>query len=106
MHQELSGLEQQLRQINAHIGNLKPCGVDRAIDTLRDDLAHIGFMLQEAMPRKSVEVVEHEMRELTDRIDHSRNAEPTARRWRASNAGLPKCVMLCVVLRLPKIYRG
>ncbi len=72
--QELSGLEQQLRQINAQIGNLKPCGVDRAIDTLRDDLAEIGVMLQDAMPRKSVEAIEREMRTLADRIDHSRNA--------------------------------
>jgi localization factor PodJL len=72
--QVLSGLEQQLRQINAQIENLKPCGVDRAIDTLRDDLAEIGVMLQDAMPRKSVEAIEHEMRKLADRIDHSRNA--------------------------------
>jgi localization factor PodJL len=71
--QEFSGLEQQLRQINAQIGNLKPCGIDRAIDTLRDDLAEIGVMLQDAMPRKSVEAIEHEMRKLADRIDHSRN---------------------------------
>jgi localization factor PodJL len=72
--QELSGLEQQLRQINAHIETLKPCGVDRAIDSLRDDLAQIGVMLQDALPRKSVEAIEHEMRSLAERIDRSRNA--------------------------------
>jgi localization factor PodJL len=72
--QELSGLEQQLRQINAQIEGLKPCGVDKAIDTLRDDLAEIGVMLQDAMPRESVEAIEQEMRKLADRIDHSRNA--------------------------------
>ena len=72
--QDLSGLEQQLRQVNAHIEKLKPCAVNKAIDTLRDDLAEIGVMLQDAMPRKSVEAIEQEMRKLAERIDHSRNA--------------------------------
>jgi localization factor PodJL len=72
--QELSGLEQQLRQINSQIEGLKPCGMDKAIGTLRDDLAEIGVMLQDAMPRKSVEALEREMRKLTERIDASRNA--------------------------------
>jgi localization factor PodJL len=72
--QELSGLEQQLRQINSQIEGLKPCGMDKAIGTLRNDLAQIGVMLQDAMPRKSVEALEREMRKLTERIDASRNA--------------------------------
>jgi localization factor PodJL len=72
--QELSGLEQQLRQINSQIEGLKPCGMDKAIGTLRDDLAQIGVMLQDAMPRKSVEALEREMRKLTERIDSSRNS--------------------------------
>jgi localization factor PodJL len=72
--QELSGLEHQLRQINNQIEGLHPCGVDKAIDTLRDDLAEIGAILQEAMPRKSVEALEREMRKLSERIDASRNA--------------------------------
>ena len=72
--QELSGLEQQLRQINIQIEGLKPCGMNTAVDTLRDDLAEIGVMLQDAMPRKSVESLEREMRKLTERIDASRSA--------------------------------
>jgi localization factor PodJL len=79
--QEMSALEQQLRQISAHVKGLKPCGVDRAIDTLRDDLAEIGLMLQEAMPRKTLEAIEHEVRKLADRIDRSgtsAGAEPAA----------------------------
>ena len=56
--QELSGLEQQLRQINAYMETLKPCGMDKALDILRDDLAQIGLMLQEALPRKSIEAIE------------------------------------------------
>ena len=47
--------------------------VGKAVDTLRDDLAEIGVMLQEAMPRKAVEALEGEVRKLTDRIDHSRH---------------------------------
>ena len=72
--QELSGLEQQLRQVNAQIEKLKPCGIDKAIDTLRDDLAEIGVMLQDALPRKSVEAIEQEMRKLAEGIDRTRNA--------------------------------
>jgi localization factor PodJL len=77
--QELSGLERELRQINAQIETLiRPCGIDnvvgKAVDTLRDDLAEIGLMLQEAMPRKAVEALEGEVRKLTDRIDYSRHA--------------------------------
>ena len=76
--QELSALERELRQINTQIETLgRPCGVDsvvgKAVDTLRDDLAEIGVMLQEAMPRKAVEALEGEVRKLTDRIDHSRH---------------------------------
>ena len=41
--QELSGLEQQLRQINTQIETLRqPCSLDKAVDMLRDDLAEIG----------------------------------------------------------------
>ena len=72
--QDLSGLEQQLRQVNEQIENLKPCGIEQAVDTLRDDLAEIGAMLQEAMPRKSVEAIEREMRKLSERIEQSRDA--------------------------------
>jgi hypothetical protein len=72
--QDLSGLEQQLRQVNEQIETLKPCGIEKAVDTLRDDLAEIGAMLQEAMPRKSVEAIEREMRKLSERIEQSRDA--------------------------------
>jgi localization factor PodJL len=77
--QEFHGLEQQLRDINARIETLgRPCAVDtavqKAVDTLRDDLAEIGVMLQEAMPRKAVEALEGEMRNLAERIDHTRQS--------------------------------
>jgi localization factor PodJL len=73
--QELSGLEQQLRQINSRIETLaQPCGLDKAVETLRDDLAEIGVMLQDAMPRKAIEALEGEVRKLAERVDHSRHA--------------------------------
>ena len=72
--QDLSGLEQQLRQINTQFETLRqPCGLDKAVDALRDDLAEIGVMLQEAMPRKAVEALESEVRNLAERIDHTRH---------------------------------
>ena len=73
--QEFAGLERELRHINEEIATLKmPCGIDKAVDTLRDDLAEIGVMLQEAMPRKAVEALEGELRRLSDRVDQTRHA--------------------------------
>ena len=72
--QNLSGLEQQLRQITTRIETLRPCGIDHAIETLRDDLAEIGLMLKEAMPRQAIEALEIEVRSLAQRIDDKRHA--------------------------------
>jgi localization factor PodJL len=73
--QDLSGLEQQLRQINTQIETLRqPCGIHQVVDTLRDDLAEIGVMLQDAMPRKAVEALETEVRRLAERVDDTRHS--------------------------------
>jgi localization factor PodJL len=72
--QSLPDLEQQLRQINARIDTMRPCNLDSAVDTLRDDLAEIGVMLKEAMPRKAIEALEVEVRSLASRIDDERHA--------------------------------
>jgi localization factor PodJL len=72
--QSLPDLEQQLREINARIENMRPCGIDAAVETLRDDLAEIGMMLKEAMPRQAIEALESEIRSLSSRIDNERNA--------------------------------
>ena len=77
--QEFSGLEMELRQINTQIQELsRPCNIDsavgKAVDTLRDDLAEIGVMLQDALPRKAVEALEGQVRKLSERIDHTRDA--------------------------------
>jgi localization factor PodJL len=73
--QDFSALEQQLRQINAQIEGLKqPISLDRAVDMLRDDLAEIGAMLAQAMPRQALESLESELRRLAGRIDETRQA--------------------------------
>jgi localization factor PodJL len=72
--QRLPDLEHQLRQINQRIDTMRSCGLDRAVDTLRDDLAEIGVMLKDAMPRQAIEALESEVRSLTARIDNKRHA--------------------------------
>lgn len=72
--QRLPDLEQQLRQINTRIDQMRPCGIDAAVETLRDDLAEIGMMLKEAMPRQAIEALEAEIRSLAARIDGERHA--------------------------------
>jgi localization factor PodJL len=70
---DLSGLEQQLRQITARIEALRPSKeLETAIDGLRTDLAEIGRSLTEALPRRAVESLEIEIKALGQRIDHSR----------------------------------
>jgi localization factor PodJL len=73
-NQRLPDLEQQLRQINARIEAMRPCGLDGAVGALRNDLAEIGMMLKEAMPRQAIEALESEIRSLASRIDHERHA--------------------------------
>jgi localization factor PodJL len=72
--QGLSVLEQQLRNINAQIESLKPGAINAAVDTLRDDLAEIGHLIREAMPRHAIEALETEVRSLAQRIDNKRDA--------------------------------
>ncbi len=72
--QGLSGLEQQLRQVTQRVETLHPCGLETAVETLRNDLAEIGMMLKEAMPRRAVEALESEVRALGQRIDDTRHS--------------------------------
>jgi localization factor PodJL len=72
--QELSELKDQLRHISTQIDTMRPCGLDTAVETLRDDLAEIGLMLKEAMPRKAIEALEVQVRSLAERIGDSRSA--------------------------------
>jgi localization factor PodJL len=73
--QDLSNLEEQLRQVTTRMEALRPCGVNTAVETLRDDLAEIGLMLKEAMPRQSIEALEIEVRGLSERLHLNRQAD-------------------------------
>jgi localization factor PodJL len=70
--QRLPDLEQLLREINAQVETARPCGLDNAIETIRNDLAEIGLMVKEAMPRRAIEALESEVRSLASRIDGER----------------------------------
>jgi localization factor PodJL len=72
---DISGLENQLRQITARIETLRPSGtLETAINGLRDDLAEIGRSLTEALPRRALESLEIEVKALAQRIDHTRQS--------------------------------
>jgi localization factor PodJL len=75
--QGLSSLEEQLRHVTTRIETLRPCGVNTAVETLRDDLAEIGLMLKEAMPRQSIDALEIEVRRLSERLHLNRQTEGT-----------------------------
>src|SRR5262249_58243248 len=68
--QDFSSLETQLRQITEQIAALSmPCQIDDVVLGLRKDLAEIGRALNEAMPRRTVEMLEKEVRGLSERVD-------------------------------------
>jgi localization factor PodJL len=73
--QSLSSLEEQLRELTRKIENLRLCGTNQALETLRDDLAEIGLMLKEAMPRKAIEALESEVRTLSERLQRGPETE-------------------------------
>jgi localization factor PodJL len=71
---DLAGLELQLRQISRQIDALaRPCKADDAIDVLRADLAEIKHRIGEAMPSRSLDAIESEIRGLAARLDADRN---------------------------------
>jgi len=72
---DLSGLEQQLRQITMRIEALRPASdLEAAINGLRAELTEIGRLLTEAQPRRAVESLEFEIKALAERIDHGRQS--------------------------------
>lgn len=70
--QRLPDLEQLLREINTQIETVRPCNIDNAMEAIRNDLAEIGLMVREAMPRHAIEALETEIRSLASRIDGER----------------------------------
>lgn len=72
--QDLSGLEEQLRQITNQIETLRHPGVEEAINALRAELGEIGHALGEAMPRHSIDTIERQIQGLSQRIAEGRQA--------------------------------
>jgi localization factor PodJL len=72
--QDLSGLEEQLRQITAQIETPRNPDIELAIHDLRDELSDIGRTLSEAMPRRALEAIERQIYDLHRRIAEGRHA--------------------------------
>ena len=72
--QDLSGLENQLRQITNQIETLRRPGVEEAIQAVRAELIEIGRTLNEAMPRRAIEAIEKQIQDLSARIAEGRQA--------------------------------
>src|SRR5262249_23557450 len=72
--QDLSGLEQQLRHITDQIETLRKPGGEDAINALRGELGQIGQQLASAQPQQSIDVIEKQIRGLTQRIAEGRQA--------------------------------
>jgi len=70
---DISGLEQQLRQITARIEGLKPSSdLENTVAAIRADLTEIAHLITEALPRCAVESLEIEVKALGQRIEDSR----------------------------------
>ncbi|HEY1312146.1 MAG TPA: hypothetical protein VGF02_14465, partial [Pseudolabrys sp.] len=72
--QDLSGLEDQLRNITNQIETLRKPGVEQAINALRDELGEIGRTLNDAMPRRAIDAIEKQIQGLNQRIAEGRQA--------------------------------
>src|SRR5262249_28699723 len=70
---DLSGLEHQIHHLNTQISALHQ-PYENALTALRGDLAEIGRALTEAMPRRAIEALEGEVRQLAERVDRTRQA--------------------------------
>jgi localization factor PodJL len=72
--QDLSGLEDQLRNITNQIETLRKPGVEQAINALREELGEIGRTLSDAMPRRAIDAIEKQIQGLDQRIAQGRQA--------------------------------
>ena len=71
----LSGLEHQLRNITEQLTALhQPCRIDDAVLALRSDLAEIGRVLNDAMPRHAIDALEKEVHAMAECVDRSRDS--------------------------------
>jgi len=72
--QDLSGLEDQLRNITNQIETLRQPGVEQAINALREELGEIGRTLSDALPRRVLDAIEKQIQDLNQRIAEGRQA--------------------------------
>ena len=72
--QDISGLEDRLRQITDQIETLRRPGVEEAINALREELGEIGHALTEAMPRRAIDAIEKQIAGLSQRIAEGRQS--------------------------------
>ena len=72
--QNLAGLEAQLRNITYQIETLRQPGVSEAINALRVELAEIGRLLNDAMPRHAIDAIEAQIQGLAQRVAEGRQA--------------------------------
>lgn len=72
--QDLSGLEEQLRNITSQIETLRRPGVEEAINALRAELGEIAHSLTEALPRRAMDTIEKEIHGLSQRLAEGRQA--------------------------------
>ena len=70
--QDISGLEDRLRQITDQIETLRRPGVEDAINALRAELSDINRALADAMPRQAIDAIERQIQGLTQRIAEGR----------------------------------
>jgi localization factor PodJL len=73
---DMSGLERQLFQITTKIDALQrpDNNIEQSIAAFRSELAEIRHVITEAMPRRAIESIENEIRELGRRIDDNRHS--------------------------------
>jgi localization factor PodJL len=72
--QNLSGLEDQLRNLTHQIETLRQPGIEQAINALREELGEIGRTLSDAMPRRALDAIEKQIQSLDQRISEGRQA--------------------------------
>ena len=71
---DLTGLENQLRQITDQIETLRRPDVEGEIAALRSELDEIGHTINEALPRRAIESIEKQIQELAYSVVDSRQA--------------------------------
>jgi localization factor PodJL len=72
---DFASLERHLLKITSQIAALKqPDHIDQSIAAFRSELAEIRHAITEAMPRRAIDSIENDIRELARRIDESRQS--------------------------------